>query len=130
MTPPCHWSLLPEPWKSTARYERLWLCNVQFLFSSRRLRNTSQSFSHSLIAVCRLLFMPHLCCTCFPFCTSPWHSTGAHQADLHDPRQRETNILMKILQQKQEALDMHSEFSHAPPLRHLVRCEKIKPHSL
>lgn len=35
----------------------LWLCNGQSLFSSRRPRNTSQSFSHILIAVCRVLFL-------------------------------------------------------------------------
>lgn len=71
-------------------------------------------YSYSDCCLQTFIFDPRFCCTCFPFCTSPWHSTGTHQADLQDPRQRETNILMQTLQQKREMLEMHCEFSQAP----------------
>lgn len=94
------------------QHECLWLCHVQSLFSSRRPRNTNQSYSDCCLQAFN--FMPYLCCTCFPTCTSPWHSTGAHQADLQDPRRWDQHPEPNT-SAKWEVLEMHSEFSWASP---------------
>lgn len=56
-------------------------------------------FSHSLCCLRGFIFMPRLCCSSFPFCMSPRHSVGAHQADLLGPGQQQTNIPMRLPQQ-------------------------------
>lgn len=84
------------------------------IFKQEAKKYKAVFFSYSDCCLQGFIFMPRFCCTCFPFCVSPRHSTGAHQADLQDPRQQEIKTLMQILQQKWEVLEMHGEFSRAP----------------
>lgn len=101
----------------------LWLCSVQ---EAKKHKPVISSYSDCCLQA--FIVMPHSCCTCFPFCTSPGHSTGAPRLTCRIPGSKETKVLMQILQQEREVLEMPVN-SAGLLLRHLKRCEEIKPHS-
>lgn len=125
--------LVPPAWTleiNSTIMSYLWLCNVPSLFSSRRPRNTSQPFSHILIAVCRLLFL------CLTSAVPAFPSVHYHvivqvltRLICRIPGSERPTSWCKCFSRDGKCWRCIVSSARLPLLRHLIRCEEIKPHS-